>query len=107
MNSSLTKQFTREEVKLALKQMVPLKSLGLDGFNPVFYQTYWHIVGDEVTLMALKFLNEGIFDNCINFTYITLIPKVKCPTKAFDFRPISLCNIIYNLASKVLANRLK
>lgn len=104
MNLSLTKQFTLE---LTLKNVAPLKALGLDGFNPSFYQTYWHIVGDAVTLTVLKFLNDGIFDNCINFTYIALILKVKCQTNASNFRPISLCNVIHKLASKVLANRLK
>jgi hypothetical protein len=43
----------------------------------------------------------------MNFTYIALIPKIKSPEKFSDFWPISLCNIIYKMVSKVLANRLK
>lgn len=42
-----------------------------------------------------------------NFTHLTLIPKVKEVKHATDLRLIALCNVVYKIASKVLANRLK
>ena len=57
--------------------------------------------------MVLNVLNSNMSMVEINITNITLVPKIKNPTKMTDFRPISLCNIVYKLISKVLANRLK
>ena len=107
MNNVLLKEFRVEEVRRALKQMHPTKSLGPDGMSPIFFQNYWDVMGPQVVDCVPNTLNSGIMPYDLNDTYICLIPKVNCPQKITDFCPISLCNIIYKLVSKVLANRLK
>ena len=107
MREFLSTEFTAEEVKVALFQMGPTKSLGPDGMNALFYQKFWHVVGDSVVLAVLDFLNNDNMLPDINHTNIVLIPKIKNPERMSEFRPISLCNVIYKIISKVLANRLK
>ena len=64
-------------------------------------------MGSQVTQSVIHILRTGIMPNGLNDTYICLIPKVKSPKKITEYCPISLCNVIYKIVAKVLANRLK
>lgn len=107
MNSSLLRPFTEEEIRSALNTIGDLKSPGADGMSSLFYKKHWHIVGADVTREILQFLNGGDMPTKWNDTTVVLIPKVKNPNNLKDLRPISLCNLVYKVAAKVLANRLK
>jgi hypothetical protein len=56
---------------------------------------------------VLEILNSGVLPNDLNLTYVAFIPKTQSPTSLMEFRPISLCNVLYKIISKVLANCLK
>ena len=107
MNATLTSEFTTKEVHQALKQMAPTTAPSPNGMSPIFCKSFWKIVGDDVTKIVLNALNTGVVHDSLNATFISLIPKIKNPKRVSDFRPISFCNVIYKLISKVLVNRLK
>ena len=107
LNDLLTVEFVKDEVDEALKQMDPLKAPGLDGLPPLFFQKFWSTIREDVSQAVTNCLNTGSIPATINRTFITLIPKVKNPSRGSDFHLIALCNIIYKLVSKVVANRLK
>lgn len=104
---NLSLPFTDDEIKQAASSMSPFKSPGPDGFPTIFYHKYWHIIGNNVTACVLNFLNNRSLPSELNYTYIMLIPNVKNPQRMTEFRPISLCNVLFKIGSKVLANRLK
>ncbi|KAL4354438.1 hypothetical protein GQ457_06G008040 [Hibiscus cannabinus] len=79
MNGKLDEVFTNEEVLVALKSMSPLKASGEDGLGVVFYQRFWHIVGQEVSRFCFDMLNGNYEMKDINHTRIVLIPKVDNP----------------------------
>ena len=99
MNAELTRDFTMEEVRTALRQIHPTKAPGLDDMLAIFYQKYWDVVGINVTNMVLNVLNSNAPISDINNTNIALVPKVKSPTRMKDFHPISPSNVCYKLIS--------
>ncbi|KAL5537605.1 hypothetical protein UlMin_045703 [Ulmus minor] len=79
MNEQLDQVFGPEDVKEAVFQMAPTKSPGADGMSAIFYQSFWPVVGEEVTAACLGFTNRGLPLGNINETIITLLPKIKNP----------------------------
>ena len=95
------------EVKLAVFSMSPFKAPGPDGFQAYFFKEYWEIVGTEIwNIVRSAFLGEFLNPSIME-TLIVLIPKIDNPTFMKDFRPISLCNVVYKIITKVLTNRLR
>jgi hypothetical protein len=99
--------FKEREVKEALFQMFPTKAPGPDGFPAHFFQRHWDLCGEEVTSVVLRILKGEDNPDVINDTLIVLIPKVVGAEELGQYMPISLCNVIYKIASKVVANRMK
>jgi hypothetical protein len=107
MNEQLCKPFTEKEISDALFQIGPLKAPGPDGFPARFFQRNWGVLKEEIIQAVLLFFQTGHMPEGVNDTSIVLIPKVDNPCDLKDFRPISLCNVIYKIISKCLVNRLR
>ncbi|XP_055960979.1 uncharacterized protein LOC126672148 [Mercurialis annua] len=103
----LAKEITNDEVRMALFDLQPLKSPGVDGLHALFLQNQWSTVGPKICDFIKGIFSGQEFPREINRTLITLIPKCENPESIKSFRPISLCNVIYKIITKIIANRLK
>ncbi|XP_060962306.1 uncharacterized protein LOC133032394 [Cannabis sativa] len=96
-----------DEIKKTLFAMNNLKAPGPDGMSVLFYKHYWESVGDDFCAAVHDFFVSGRMHRGSNATNIVLIPKVQNPKRTNHFRPISLCNVVYRVIAKIIANRLK
>ncbi|XP_068336635.1 uncharacterized protein [Pyrus communis] len=79
MNEALTAPVTDDEIKDAAVQMGGLKVPGPDGFQGIFYQSYWEIVRADVSDLVRELFLDSAGTGLINQTHIVLIPKVPNP----------------------------
>ena len=98
----------KEEILASLKNMKNNKSPGSDGFTAEFFKFFWLDLGDFI----VRSLNYGYQSGELSTTQkegvITCIPKGgKDKQHLKNWRPISLLNVIYKLASACIANRIK
>lgn len=87
--------------------MCPTKASGPNGLPAIFFQKHWQTVGSGVIKTCQHILNQqGTLDS-LNHTFIALISKIEKSRKVTEFRPINLCNVMYKIVAKAIANRLK
>lgn len=106
-NMLLIKVPDKQEIWDTLKCMPPDKAPGPDGMTVFFFIHFWDIVGADVIASVQNFFITSRLLPEINHTNLVLIPKVDNPSLVGQFRPISLCNVVYKLISKILTERLK
>lgn len=106
-NDVLKKIPSLEEIKAVLFEMKDQKALGLDGFPALFYKQLWPTVGNDLIKVVTSFFMKGTMPKEVNCSLIVLIPKISNPTSINHFKPISLCNVIYKIISKLLVAKLQ
>lgn len=107
VHHGLTAQPTEQEVFAALASLGPDKAQGPDGVNARLIKQQWDVFRMAVMGQVNKFFCEGQLSSTVARSNLILVPKCENPTKVTEFRPISVCNVIYKLISKILATRIK
>ena len=107
MNEQLIKPVEESEIKLALFSMHPNKATDIDGMSPLFFQQYCQIISVVILNAVNSFFHSSKLLRSVMETIISLIPKVEAPVNLANYRPISLCTVLYKIISKILTNRLK
>ena len=76
MRRTLMLPYTEEDVRVALFQMHPSKSSGLDSMSPYFFQKFWHIVGPDVMSIVLSVLHSILHLHKMNLsTWVNIAPS--------------------------------
>jgi hypothetical protein len=99
---------TYSELLASLKRAKNNKSPGMDGYTVEFYKFFWRDIGH----FLLRSINEGYKNGCLSSSQkqgiITCIPKPGKPRNTLkNWRPITLLNTAYKLASSCIAERIK
>ncbi|XP_026399680.1 uncharacterized protein LOC113295564 [Papaver somniferum] len=106
VNSSISDTPSGEEIWNVVRKMNSYGSPGPDGYPVVFYKNCWPIIGEDTTKCIQQIFISGNIPSKINHTHLCLIPKVKNPVLAIEYRPIALCNVLYKIVAKILATRI-
>ncbi|KAK2639028.1 hypothetical protein Ddye_026823 [Dipteronia dyeriana] len=99
--------FTKDDILKAVLGLGVMKAPGKDGLPAVFYQKFYDKAGPSVTVAYLDCLNNGGSLEKMNETLTFLIPKKNVSNRILNFRPISLCNVLYKIMAKTIANRFR
>ena len=91
-----------EEIRDGLWSLKAFKAPGLDGLHAGFFQHFWADVKNSICKEIKEVFRNGIIPSYLNETLVTLIPKCQSPETLNNYRLISLCNLVYNIISKII-----
>ena len=99
---------TLQEASSVLKNMKNEKSPGSSGFTSEFYKVFWKSIGPFLVRSLNLSLESGQLSVTQRQGIITCIPKGDKPRQFLkNWRPITLLNTSYKIASGVIAHRIK
>ena len=107
MHDGLSHKVTDDEIKAALWSMKAFKAPELNGLHAGFFQCFLLIIGSFVREDVKKIFIDKRMPEYLNKTHIALILKVQGPESFSNYRPISLCNSVYKIITKIIVARLR
>ena len=98
---------TEAECISALKLMKNQKSPGSDGITVEFYKLFWNNIKEFYVNSINHSFQTGSLTELQKLSIITIIPEQNKDLTTLDnWRPISLLNVDYKIATKAIANRI-
>jgi hypothetical protein len=101
------KEVGKEELQQTLQSFQRDKSPGPDGLPVELFLGCYEFIEEDLRRVVEATRTTGKMLGAFNTTFIALIPKEDNQHLLKNFRPISLCNCIYKIISKVISRRLK
>ena len=106
-SSLLSCPVSLKEIEHSLKSFKKDCSPGLDGWPVEFYLHFFDLLIPVLLKTIDLTRTSGFIPPSLNQTFLALVPNKDKPQTFVDFRPISLCNLLYKFTAKVIAGRLK
>ncbi|GLT41441.1 hypothetical protein SLA2020_155070 [Shorea laevis] len=104
---SVISPVNEDDVRRAIMSMDPFKAPGSDGFQAYFYQNNWEVVGPSICNFVKQAFQTGCFDEQLNETLLCIIPKIDQLERLNLLRPISLCNVVVKIITKIMVNKIR
>lgn len=98
----LNDPITLEEIKEALFLIGGLNAPRPKGLSTVFLERLWDKCQNDITILIVHCFDNANMPKEINKTFNTFIPKIPNSTAVNQLKPISLCNTLYLVNSKIL-----
>ena len=103
---NLIKDVTYDEIKAGLWSRKAFKAPEADGLHARFFQIFWHEVNESICKEVGSIFSSRVMPEYLNRTLIVLVPKCQNLETINNYRPISLCNTIYKVVTKIIVARI-
>lgn len=101
-NEELYKLVSMQKIEQTLGSFAKDKIPSPYGWTMEFHIHFFDLFGRFLLNIVEEARLRGNISGAINSTFLALILEKSSPKTLRDFRPISLCNILYKVISKVI-----